>query len=143
MQTRILAKNGPKVSAIGLGCMAMSEFYGKSDDAVSKKIILKALELGITMVDTADTYGLGHNEILIGKVLKEWPEEVFIATKFGIVRKPGEYARTICGKPEYVRSSVEDSLRRLQVETIDLFYIHRIDQRILAGIGVKNNKRRS
>ena len=130
MQTRILAKNGPKVSAIGLGCMAMSEFYGKSDDAVSKKIILKALELGITMVDTADTYGLGHNEILIGKVLKEWPEEVFIATKFGIVRKPGEYARTICGKPEYVRSSVEDSLRRLQVETIDLFYIHRIDQSV-------------
>jgi aryl-alcohol dehydrogenase-like predicted oxidoreductase len=130
MQTRILGQNGPKVATIGLGCMAMSEFYGKSDDAVSKKIILKALELGITMVDTADTYGLGHNEILIGKVLKEWPEEVFIATKFGIVRKPGEYARTICGKPEYVRSSVEDSLRRLQVETIDLFYIHRIDQSV-------------
>jgi aryl-alcohol dehydrogenase-like predicted oxidoreductase len=130
MQTRILGEKGPEVSTIGLGCMAMSEFYGKSDDAVSKKVILKALELGITMLDTADTYGLGHNETLIGKVQKEWPEEVFIATKFGIVRKPGEYARTICGKPEYVRSSVEGSLRRLQVEAIDLYYVHRIDQNV-------------
>jgi aryl-alcohol dehydrogenase-like predicted oxidoreductase len=74
--------------AIGLGCMAMSEVYGKSDDAVSKKIILKALEMGIPMLDTADTYGVGHNETLIGKVKKEWPEKVFIATKFDIISKP-------------------------------------------------------
>jgi aryl-alcohol dehydrogenase-like predicted oxidoreductase len=110
--------------------MAMSEFYGKSDDTVSKTVILKALDLGITMLDTADTYGLGHNETLIGKVLKEWTKEVFIATKFGIVRKSGEYARTICGKPEYVRTSVEGSLKRLQMEAIDLYYIHRIDQTV-------------
>lgn len=130
MKKRTLGANGPEVSTIGLGCMAMSEFYGKSDDTVSKKVILRALELGITMLDTADTYGLGHNETLIGKVIKEWPEEVFVATKFGIVRKPGDYARTICGKPEYVRSSVEDSLKRLQVEAVDLYYIHRIDRNV-------------
>lgn len=130
MRTRNLGIDGPQVSAIGLGCMAMSEFYGKSDDGMSKNVILRALELGVTMLDTSDTYGLGHNESLIGEVLKEWQGEVFIATKFGIVRKPGEYARTICGRPEYVRTSVEGSLRRLQIETIDLYYIHRIDRSV-------------
>lgn len=130
MNTRTIGKNGPEVSAIGLGCMAMSEFYGKFDDNVSKKVILKALEAGITMLDTADTYGFGHNETLIGKVLKEWPEKVFIASKFGIVRKKGEYARTICGDPTYVRTSIEGSLKRLGVETLDLYYVHRIDQSV-------------
>ncbi len=127
MKTRKLGANGPEVSAIGLGCMAMSEFYGSSDDTESKKVILEALNKGITMLDTADTYGDGHNEKLIGQVLREWKGKAFIATKFGIVRKPGEYARTICGKPAYVRQAVEGSLTRLGIETIDLYYIHRID----------------
>ncbi len=130
MKKRTLGKNGPSVSIMGLGCMAMSEFYGKSDDNESKKVILKALELGITMLDTADTYGNGHNEELIGQVLKDWRGEAFIASKFGIVRKPGEYARTVCGKPEYVREAVEASLQRLQVECIDLYYVHRIDKNV-------------
>lgn len=130
MKKRTLGKNGPAVSEIGLGCMAMSEFYGKSDDAMSAKVILEALEMGVTMLDTADMYGSGHNERLIGDVLKMWHGEAFIATKYGIVRKPGEYARTICGRPEYVRESVEGSLRRLRVEAIDLYYVHRIDRQV-------------
>lgn len=130
MKKRRLGTKGPMVSALGLGCMAMSEFYGPSDDAVSRTVILTALELGLTMLDTADTYGAGHNEELIGKVIKEWTGEVFIATKFGIVRKPGEYARTICGRPEYVRQACEASLKRLDRETIDLYYIHRIDETV-------------
>lgn len=130
MKKRTLGSNGPDVSAMGLGCMAMSEFYGKSDDTESKKVILRALELGITMLDTADTYGNGHNEELIGQVLKNWKGDIFIATKFGIVRKPGEYARTVCGRPEYVREAVEKSLQRLQVDCIDLYYVHRIDRNI-------------
>ncbi|MFV0436834.1 MAG: aldo/keto reductase [Desulfopila sp.] len=130
MKSRILGRNGLAVSAIGLGCMAMSEFYGKSDDRQSKAVILQALEAGVTMLDTADTYGDGHNEKLVGEVVKQWPGKVTIASKFGIVRKPGEYARTICGKPEYLRQAVEASLRRLQVETIDLYYVHRIDQTV-------------
>ncbi len=127
MKTRKLGTDGPVVSAIGLGCMAMSEFYGRSDDAESKMVIRKALEMGITMLDTADTYGNGHNEELIGQVLRNWQGRTCVATKFGIVRKPGEYARTICGKPEYVREAVEASLKRLGIETIDLYYVHRID----------------
>lgn len=124
---RTLGKNGPRVSAIGLGCMGMSEFYGKSDDAASRRVILAALEMGVTMLDTADTYGLGHNERLIAETLKGWRGDVFIATKFGIVRKPGEYQRIICGRPEYVRQAAVESLRRLQRDVIDLYYIHRID----------------
>ena len=130
MKKRQLGNQGPIVSAIGLGCMAMSEFYGPSDDAASRTVILSALEQGLTFLDTADTYGAGHNEELIGKVLKAWNGEVFVATKFGIVRKPGEYARTICGKPEYVRQACEASLRRLDRETIDLYYAHRIDETV-------------
>jgi aryl-alcohol dehydrogenase-like predicted oxidoreductase len=127
MKKRQLGKQGPWVSALGLGCMAMSEFYGPSDDKASESVILSALEQGLTLLDTADTYGAGHNERLIGKVLKTWTGEVFVATKFGIVRKPGEYARTICGKPEYVKQACEASLQRLNRETIDLYYAHRID----------------
>ena len=127
MKRRILGKNGPAVSAIGLGCMGMSEFYGKSDDATAKRVILGALESGITMLDTSDTYGSGHNERLIAEALKAWGGEVFVATKFGIVRKPGEYKRSICGRPAYVRQAAVASLKRLQREVIDLYYIHRID----------------
>ncbi len=127
MKYVILGQNGPEVSNVGLGCMGMSEFYGETDDKKSKKVILRALENGVTMLDTADMYGAGHNERLISKVLKEWGKDVFIATKFGIVRKPGSYDREICGKPEYVREAVENSLKRLDIETIDLYYAHRID----------------
>lgn len=130
MKKRRLGTNGTEVSIMGLGCMAMSEFYGRSDDSESKKVILAALDMGVSLLDTADTYGNGHNETLIGQALQDWSGEVFIASKFGIVRKPGEYARTICGKPEYVRTAVEGSLKRLQRETIDLYYIHRIDRNV-------------
>lgn len=128
MKKRQLGANGPEVSAMGLGCMAMSEFYGPSDDEASRKVLLAALEMGVTMLDTADQYGFGHNEELIGKTLKEWRGEVFVASKFGIVRKPGEYARTICGRPEYVRQACEASLKRLDRDCIDLYYAHRIDE---------------
>ncbi|MCP4347906.1 MAG: aldo/keto reductase [Desulfobacterales bacterium] len=127
MKKRQLGLNGPDVSTIGLGCMGMSEFYGKSDDEKSKKLILAALENGVTMLDTADTYGHGYNEQLVATALKEWTGEVFIATKFGICRKKGVYERAINGRPEYVRQAAEASLKRLEREIIDLYYIHRID----------------
>jgi aryl-alcohol dehydrogenase-like predicted oxidoreductase len=130
MNKRKLGGQGAEVSSLGLGCMAMSEFYGPSDDKTSISLILSALENGITMLDTADTYGHGHNEILIGQALKQWQGDVFIATKFGIVRKKGEYDRSICGRPEYVRESAEGSLKRLGRDVIDLYYIHRIDQTV-------------
>lgn len=130
MKKRKLGQNGPVVSALGLGCMAMSEFYGPSDDAASEAVILSALEKGVTMLDTADTYGHGHNEELIGRALKSWDGEVFVATKFGIVRASGEYRRTICGRPEYVNQSAEASLKRLGREVIDLYYVHRIDESV-------------
>ena len=128
MYKRNLGKNGPAVSAMGLGCMSMSEFYGKTDDVKSGKVILKALEMGITMLDTSDQYGFGHNEELIGKTLREWKGDVFLATKFGIVRKPGEYKRTINNRPEYIRESLDNSLKRLRRDHIDLYYVHRRDQ---------------
>lgn len=127
MKKRRLGQNGPEVSAIGLGCMGMSEFYGKSDDNKSKKTILAALEHGVTMLDTSDTYGNGHNEELIASALKEWGSDVFIATKFGIVREKGAYERKISGRPEYVKQAAEASLKRLKRDVIDLYYIHRID----------------
>jgi len=127
VKKRRLGKNGPEVSSIGLGCMGMSEFYGKADYAQSRKTILTALDSGVTFLDTADTYGHGHNEETVGRVLKEWTGEVFVATKFGIVRDPGAYRRTINGRPEYVRQAVEASLQRLNREVIDLYYLHRMD----------------
>lgn len=130
MKKRRLGPSGPEVSALGLGCMAMSEFYGPSDDAISQAVIIAALNRGITMLDTADTYGHGHNEELIGKVLREWSRDVFVATKFGIVRARGEYKRTINGRPEYVKQSAEKSLKRLGRDWIDLYYVHRIDETV-------------
>jgi aryl-alcohol dehydrogenase-like predicted oxidoreductase len=128
MNQRQLGKNGPKVSCLGLGCMGMSEFYGRADENESKATILTALENGITMLDTADCYNNGHNEELIGSVLNQWHgSEVLVATKFGIVREEGKYERSICGRPEYVKKSAEASLRRLGRDVIDLYYIHRID----------------
>lgn len=127
MRQRML---GPdlSVSAIGLGCMGMSEFYGPRDDTESLAVLRRAVELGIDFLDTADMYGPHHNEELIGRFLAESGASVKIATKFGIVRRPGEYARTIDNSADYMRRACEGSLKRLGVERIDLYYVHRIDR---------------
>lgn len=128
MKTRRLGANGPTVSAIGLGCMGMSEFYGSRDEKESLATIDRALELGIDLLDTSDIYGPHTNEELVGKAIKGRRGKFFVATKFGIVRDPANPERRgIDGTPAYVRSSVEGSLRRLGVETIDLYYQHRVD----------------
>lgn len=130
MKQRTLGKNGPAVSALGLGCMGMSEFYGKTDERESISTIHRALELGVTFLDTADVYGPYLNEELVGKAIAGKRSQVFLATKFGIVRDPANPAeRGVNGRPEYVRSSCEASLRRLNVDVIDLYYQHRIDPR--------------
>jgi aryl-alcohol dehydrogenase-like predicted oxidoreductase len=131
MQTRTLGKNGPVVSALGLGCMGMSDFYGKRDDAESIATIHHALDRGITLLDTADMYGPFINEELVGKAIKGRREQAFLATKFGIVRDPNEPTkRAISGRPEYVRASCDSSLKRLGVDHIDLYYQHRVDPNV-------------
>jgi aryl-alcohol dehydrogenase-like predicted oxidoreductase len=128
MEFRKLGTRGLTVSALGLGCMGMSEFYGSTDDRESLATIDRALELGINFLDTADVYGPFKNEELVGKALKGRRDKVVLATKFGIVRDPNNAAaRGVSGKPEYVRKACEASLRRLGVETIDLYYQHRVD----------------
>jgi aryl-alcohol dehydrogenase-like predicted oxidoreductase len=128
MQQRQLGKNGPLISAMGLGCMGMSEFYGSRDDAESIATIHRSIELGVTYLDTADVYGYGDNEILVGQAIRGWRDKVFLATKFGIVRdKTNPAVRGVSGKPDYVRKCCDASLRRLAVERIDLYYQHRVD----------------
>lgn len=126
MQTRSLGQ-GLKVSELGLGCMGMSEFYGAGDEAESVAVIHRAIDLGVTFLDTADMYGTGRNEELVGRALKGRRDRVILATKFGNVRGPNGEFLGVNGKPEYVASACEASLRRLGVETIDLYYQHRVD----------------
>ena len=128
MQTRTLGHQGLTVSALGLGCMGMSDFYGHRDDGESTATLLHAVGRGVTFFDTADMYGPHTNEILVGKALAGVRDRVVLATKFGIMRDPANPAlRGVCGRPDYVRSACEGSLRRLGVETIDLYYQHRVD----------------
>lgn len=128
MKTRRLGAQGLECSALGLGCMGMSEFYGPTDEKSSVETIDRAVELGITMFDTADMYGPFRNEELVGRALRGKRDRVIIATKFGNVRDPNDPTkRSISGTPEYVRQACDASLRRLGVETIDLYYQHRVD----------------
>ncbi len=133
MQTRKLGRNGPTVSALGLGCMGMSAFYGgRGDDAESIAVIHHALERGVTLLDTADMYGPHTNEMLIGKAIAGSRRgQVFLATKFGIRLDPNDpHARGVDGRPEYVQAACEGSLKRLGVDHIDLYYQHRVDPQV-------------
>jgi len=127
---RHLGRQGLEVSAVGLGCMGMSDFYGSADDATSLRVLHRALDLGVDFLDTADMYGVGANERLLGRLLAERRGEVVLATKFGNVRAPDGRMLGIDGRPEYVRSACDASLKRLGVDHIDLYYQHRVDRHV-------------
>jgi aryl-alcohol dehydrogenase-like predicted oxidoreductase len=131
MKKRTLGAGGPELSAIGLGCMGMSAFYGASDEQEAERTIQRALDLGCNFLDTSDMYGPHTNERLVGRAIKDRRGEVFLATKFGIKLEPGDAGgppkRSVDGSPDYVRSACEGSLQRLEVDHIDLYYQHRVD----------------
>src|SRR5271165_596839 len=127
MNQRHIGRNGPLVGEIGLGTMGMSEVYGAADEAESIRTIHRALELGVTLLDTADVYGPYKNEELVGRAIAGKRERFFLCTKFGIVRDPADpMARGFNGKPDYIRKSLDASLKRLGVEYVDLYYQHRV-----------------
>ena len=130
MLYRKLGANGPEVSSMGLGCMGMSEFYGSGDDAESIATIQRAVDLGMNLLDTADMYGVGRNEELVGRAIVGRRDEVFLATKFGNMRGADGAFLGINGRPDYVRSACEASLKRLGVDVIDLYYQHRVDPNV-------------
>ncbi|MCA1599975.1 MAG: aldo/keto reductase [Chloroflexi bacterium] len=130
MEERALGSQGLTVSELGLGCMGMSEFYGASDENESIATIHRALELGVTLLDTADMYGRGANERLVGKAIAGRRDDVIVATKFGIVRTDDPRDRGVSGRPEYVRQACDASLQRLGVDHIDLYYQHRVDPEV-------------
>lgn len=127
MDTLNLGANGPVVSRIGLGCMGMSDFYGAANDRQSIDVIRRALDLGVTLLDTADMYGVGRNEELVGRAIRDQRDTVVLATKFGNVRAPDGTFLGVNGKPEYVKQACDASLKRLGVDVIDLYYQHRVD----------------
>jgi aryl-alcohol dehydrogenase-like predicted oxidoreductase len=127
---RRLGRDGPEVSAIGLGCMGMSEFYGAGSEQESIATIHHAIDRGVDFLDTADMYGVGRNEELVGRAIRDRRDRVFLATKFGNVRGPAGEFLGVKGDPDYVRSACEASLKRLGVETIDLYYQHRVDPNV-------------
>jgi aryl-alcohol dehydrogenase-like predicted oxidoreductase len=130
MNRRRLGQKGPEVSAIGLGCMGMSEFYGEADESESIAVIHHALDLGVNFLDTADQYGRGHNEELVGRAISGRRDEVVLATKFGIVRSEDPAFRGVDGSPDYVRKAADASLQRLGLDHIDLYYLHRRDPKV-------------
>jgi len=130
MESRELGRNWLRVSAVGLGCMGMSEFYGPSDDAASIGVLHHAIDLGVTFWDTADMYGTGRNEQLVGRALRGRRNQVVLATKFALQRGPDGSFIGISGRPEYVRAACDASLRRLGVDHIDLYYQHRVDPQV-------------
>jgi aryl-alcohol dehydrogenase-like predicted oxidoreductase len=131
MEKRALGKNGPLLPALGLGCMGMSDFYGPRDEAESLATLNHALDRGVNFLDTADMYGYGENEELLAKLLKTRRKDVFLATKFGIIRDRAKpHVRVVSGKADYVRTACEASLKRLGTDVIDLYYAHRVDATI-------------
>jgi aryl-alcohol dehydrogenase-like predicted oxidoreductase len=129
MQTRKVGRSGLEVSALGLGCMGMSEFYGPSGELEGIDTIHRSIELGVTFLDTADIYGMGRNEELVGRAIRDRRDRVVLATKFGVLRTPDGSFIGVKGSADYVRTCCEASLRRLGVDVIDLYYQHRVDPR--------------
>jgi len=130
VKKRILGNSNIEVSALGLGCMGMSEFYGPTDDEQSLDTLGHAFDIGVTLYDTADTYGIGHNEELLGRFARGKRDKIVLATKCGIVRQKGKYERSIDTSPDYIKSACEASLKKLETDVIDLFYLHRLNPNV-------------